>query len=528
MVSGSDSRIQHDGEPSLDSAYLTHFFEHSRETISHCTGSDGSAPLQPSFFPPNGYWTSAEKDAFFHGLVIHSRLRPDLIAAEIKTKSEVDVCVYLDLLAEAGARSTSAVDDTANFVVLPRKDFPAAVEVSDEWVALEERNTSAIIRAESEQADNERQQQRDEAIRLAKNRIRARKGQARTAANERDRDGEKRRKVEFAQWLETKTAEWELEDLLGVLDSTALLALDRIVREDELPYFSQSSSSSQQTKPDRPQAQSSHANASSSVKGIRIEQVQVSAAASSSSGSSESIIDPALLAISGPQQELRPAPIISPIPASAPFQPNTPPFQPAPLPNVDDPPTHSTTPPPTLDAFAARPAGDAEHVVEGDELAKLSPASRRRHLKKLYMRRKRAQATGSDVVETVYRLKPGRKGKFKATNLAGSSMTAAANIQSSVTGSSSQPQSIAGSSSFEGSMAKGDPPEASTQEELAGHSTEHNRVRSSVSGPTRPYKTSARMAEVGLDAKWLYNEGLALFHLNAFHKLMRYFAFHVP
>ncbi|KAG1811196.1 uncharacterized protein BJ212DRAFT_1375510 [Suillus subaureus] len=61
---------------------------------------------------------------------------------------------------------------------------------------------------------------------------------------------------------------------------------------------------------------------------------------------------------------------------------------------------------------------DEEDLDTGMDTGVLSPTSRRRHTKRLYMRRKRAQLRGEDVVPvTVARMKPGRKGKEKAAQV---------------------------------------------------------------------------------------------------------------
>lgn len=60
--------------------------------------SDEGKPFDP--FTATS-WTEVEKDAFFHAVAAHSRLRPDLIAASIKTKNMYDVCLYMRCLDDA-------------------------------------------------------------------------------------------------------------------------------------------------------------------------------------------------------------------------------------------------------------------------------------------------------------------------------------------------------------------------------------------------------------------------------------------
>ncbi|KAF8210294.1 hypothetical protein K438DRAFT_1809429 [Mycena galopus ATCC 62051] len=69
---------------------------HLTQFQAHLAGTT-SQSLPSSFVPPAGYWSSREKDAFFHALAVHSRLRPDLIADSLKSKSVLDVCAYLDV-----------------------------------------------------------------------------------------------------------------------------------------------------------------------------------------------------------------------------------------------------------------------------------------------------------------------------------------------------------------------------------------------------------------------------------------------
>src|SRR5258708_9479179 len=81
--------------------YLTeHLADHISATRHHLTGAPKppEPPYPPSFHPPTGYWTSAEKAPFFRALTVYSRLRPDLIAASIGTQSTADVAAYLSLL----------------------------------------------------------------------------------------------------------------------------------------------------------------------------------------------------------------------------------------------------------------------------------------------------------------------------------------------------------------------------------------------------------------------------------------------
>lgn len=530
MTSEDDSEVLPDeNDVSLDSAYATDFFEHVREFLGHCKGSDGRAPLLPSFLPPAGYWTSEEKDIFFHGLTIHSRLRPDLIAAEIKTKTVVDVCVYLDMLEEATSKLMTDIGDHVNArtqrsTVILRRELPAASEVSDEWIAVEEQKALAIIRAKPEMFERELQEERDEEIRLHRIRTRARKGEARTASNERDREGEKRRRKEFEQWLKDRTEEWEVEDVLRTLDAAALQALDRVLRDGEKSRGSETPSDSQQNATHGSQVQFADGGSSiSQEKGDSIEQL-TSHVTPVEAGTS--VIDPVLLAMSGFSQIQPPpptpvAPSVPPLITSTQFQPKTPPFLTKSLPDEGH---HSASTDNILHLHARIPSndGEAKTSTEADELASLSPASRRRHQKKLYMRRKRAQTTGAAIDETIQRLKPGRKGKSKPSGMNTPTETEGYSSQITGTTPSSRIQDLLPTSAINERSSQANSLDDPNHNQEPGPADPSGQSRNSrSSGATRTYKIGAQMTDVGIDADWLYDEGLALFHMNRLAKLMR-------
>ena len=81
------------------------------------------------------YWTADEKDAFFHALARHSALCTDLIAAEIESKTAVDMCAYAALL-----RGGAQAPETETGISM--QDQPAALEMSDRWIAFEEQQAA--------------------------------------------------------------------------------------------------------------------------------------------------------------------------------------------------------------------------------------------------------------------------------------------------------------------------------------------------------------------------------------------------
>ena len=120
----------------------------------------------------------------------------------------------------------------------------------------------------------------------------------------------------------------------------------------------------------------------------------------------------------------------------------------------------------------------------------LSPASRRRIYKRLYMRRKRGQATGtSDALlsetHAPQRIKPGRKSRPRKKR-----------------------------KTDEGSVViDGDDDEYDDDDD--------DDPRHNIGGKTRHYKIKGQFEAVDFDAKALQDNGLELFHLSALAKLMR-------
>lgn len=210
--------IEDDSDTPLDSIYAAQLSEHLDQVRAHLAGQDGPTP-SPSFNAPRAFWTSTEKNLFFHALSVHSRARPDLIAHEIKTKTTTDVCIYLNLLEDA----------TRNVGALRSEDRDAAIEVSDNWIATEEKYARALMRAEPAAEEEALQQQREEDMRIHRLAIRAPK----KSGQERDRDGEKARKAAFDLWLYDKQKDWETEDALRDFDAPMLTAVYRVLREAE-------------------------------------------------------------------------------------------------------------------------------------------------------------------------------------------------------------------------------------------------------------------------------------------------------
>ncbi|KII95509.1 hypothetical protein PLICRDRAFT_170153 [Plicaturopsis crispa FD-325 SS-3] len=341
--------------PTLDARYISHYQKHVSQFQRHLIGSDGP-DLPPFYLPPAGHWTPAEKNSFFHALSIHSRLRPDLIAECIKTKTVVDVCVYIDALESA----QNSGPPTRN-----KRALPAAMEVSEAWTEFEEGMAGALAEAEPTWEDSHVRRRRETLVKEGMHRVDW------SAGGKARREEGKRLRQEHA-------VQWAMEDILAGLDLPHLRVIDRLLRDGE------------QTgpQPDQDDAPQGHAQS----------------------------IDAGDPSVPPPTGAQIPSEIPNPSHATEGFMDATTFDNIMSNSQAHPPPTEfifSSTnigPPPSFTARTPSPAPDP--------LVGLSPASRIRYQKRQYMRRKKALLTGEPVCTQVGLIKPpGRKAKAKAKAL---------------------------------------------------------------------------------------------------------------
>jgi hypothetical protein len=385
--------------PKSNTTYLTsHLTTHIATTHHHLTGAPEppEPPYAPSFHPPTGYWTSAEKGLFFHALSTYSRLRPDLIAASIGTKSTADVAVYLALLHEGTKGANKGGGG-----VITREQHPAAYEVSHALVAFEDTQAAHICAAEPARAEETNRVARAKAARAMLNEMRPRRDE-RQVGQKRDREGERERRVTFERWRAERRGEWDKEDVLGRLDAARLMVMDRVLRLDE----------ERRGKEQQPQR----------------------------------------LSVAGPSSTTHRRQAAS----------------------------YATEPDISFPPTASHDSDDVGDDDSGTIQTDLSPASRRRIYKRLYMRRKRAEATGGIAQLDHVRLKPGRKASATSTK------------------------------SKQHEHEKGDDERNSKQQK-----------QQNMGGETLPYKVQRELEQLGISADYLRENGLGLFHLGALGRLMR-------
>ena len=236
----SDIELDAEPDPILVEYYTEHLYRHNSEVRFHLLGIAETAALEskPSYYAPNICWTTEEKDRFFHALSVHSRLRPDLIAEDIGTKSLAAVCAYIDMLEEGLAErkklGQATIDDAAStqdLYLVARDHFPPALEVSEKWEAFEEKLAEAVISKEPDMIAEGIQKARDEETRVKQFEIRAPRGAGRLADNTRDREGEKMRKKMLKEWRDERKKVWRQEDVLGAMNGPLMRAIDMLLRE---------------------------------------------------------------------------------------------------------------------------------------------------------------------------------------------------------------------------------------------------------------------------------------------------------
>lgn len=391
-------------EPDLDTAYFTRFRQHVQQTHLHLRGHDPLSPLAPFYTQnPTSHWTSAEKSAFFHGLSVYSRLRPDLIAEHVKTKNVIDVCAYMNML-EGGVRGQG--------IEVKRKEMEVAMEVSEEWIKWEEEKAAGLIVIEEERRTDVRIARENET------KEKKRELMPRRKIGEERNEEQERKRSEFKEWHNEQKDWWDRQDLLQSMGVAHLKVIDNILREEEEALKVAATSRQGTLEPTQ-----SFSNA------VDIE-----------------IIDPILRAETGPIAGT------------------------------------STT----VQVLESKPS-----------MQELSPASRRRTYKRLYMRRKRAEAKGnadalsSQAADVVERVKPGRKGRPRKRR-----------------------------KTDEGSVVGGDDDsdnEDDEEEEEEGEDLRHPHI----GGKTRHYKIKGKFEALRFDARALQEKGLGLFHLSALAKLMK-------
>lgn len=491
-----------DSSPELEAninIYLAQFRRHLAQVQAHLAGTE-SVALLPSFLPPTGYWTAEEKDVFFHALSIHSRFRPDLIAACIKTKTTLDVCTYINTLNNA----------LSQYYNLPpiRSNLECAMEVSDFWVQWEEEKANDLVAIELEWEEECFKLRREELTArtaLAETDMAAENGNLPCAESDRQRI-------------------WRQDSVLKRLDSHHLKVLDGLLRQTASGIADADTDAVQpedQVIPIFPVlAQPTARTFPSIISDDMIDSVLPHLS------ESNSIL---VLPLGGTDSfEATDRNMQQPEPSSLPVG-NAPLLQPTvTLPH----PSPRESPPSPRDKNTGR-----------TDAANLTPASRRRFQKRLYMRRKRAEQRGEDVISNLVKLRPGRKAKERKSPKQRPKFHKVKSKTPSPDDNEdcddpamdidilSQPIPV---TSFSAENDSQDPPQSGEhdaegpEEHADTDSSEDDsnnngyQPRYSKGGSTKPYKIKKDFTENGIDGDTLTEGNLGFFHLATLDRLMKY------
>ncbi|KZV77295.1 hypothetical protein PENSPDRAFT_181357 [Peniophora sp. CONT] len=467
----------------LPSAPHLKAFPLSREETRGIISAKEDGALGHTFFPPSTYWSPSEKAVFFRALASHSRLRPDLIAERIHTKTTAEVEAYISLL-------DSALDSTPDEDLLPRANFPLAHEAPEQLIEYEDSQAMACEYHEEEYSEamvwetrreEEREWRKENGIGAKSGR--PRKGTGReTAKEKRNRGVEATHRADIAEWRIERQPFWEAEDALRSMDIVELGALDRLIKRDE-----------RQGPLDDIEAED----------GVIVPDLLPGQRATSDPRGS-------VQAEAGPSNE-----------------------------NAEAGHSRLTTPAPTS---TTAPAADDE-----DDPANLSPVSRERLRKRLWMRRKRAAAKGEVANLSRKLFKPGRKanaakGAAKTKGKGKGKADAGANEEeidedeeeediATRVASKRKRKANASSSEEDGEQDDDDKEEDSEEDQEAGaalskkRTWQERRARGHLSGRTKPYKFEHDLRAVGLDGTGLRERGLGgLLNYGGLGKLSRIYA----
>lgn len=482
-------------------------------------------------------WTPAEQDAFFRAVSVHSRWRPDLIAACVPTRTEWEVWMYLEALEEGAAELAKRQEDKDVDVdegqdVEMEDDFDScshsgsdkdqdedvcepALEVSQGWIDAEEYMAAWIIDSEhlaSVESDgaadtgevDDRSRKRKRALHGSARKRRVQSQQ--TVSNEglpppvhrspspEPSSTSAREPSQDSSALDER----QRKALMGRLKVPHLLVLDSILREGEEAMKEKSSSRegsiAANTLTEHGDDGAAHVS-DPDVLSLSDRIIGPPETSNVPESSSNAVIDPVLLALTGDAdpvgrhagQATNENTATSCVPAHVPAQGSS-------LPNTSSQPTwlEAFSLPGTSNVFtfpqdnATFPDPDPTASAESD-LSLFSPRSRRRIQKRLYMRRKRLRENGEGTVATgIQKLKPGKKAKSEPS------------------------ATLVVSTPVPGSEAPSDS-EAEVPE---------NIPKKNKGGLTLPYKLKGRFAKLGVDAAYLSGQGMDLLNLGALGKLM--------
>ncbi|EAU91400.1 hypothetical protein CC1G_01889 [Coprinopsis cinerea okayama7 len=472
--------------------------------------------LQPSFIPPTGFWTAQEKDAFFQALNRYSRLRPDLIAASIKTKNVVDVCVYLDALEQAAAAQRNkdrlceqergkSVGGGRDYKV-GRLWMEGAMEMSSDWVEFEELQARLLTSIDEQQSENEDDEEQGLKERSDYNDRNSSASNDSNSDSSSDDDSDDEHDPSQLLTSDKVFTCIELEAMETMLREAEDASMELSVVPDEIKskfqVADEQGGSARSTSLSPPTTPSRHAATAKNV--------------ATSSTSAHLVVAAQGATISPPVVEAT----VASTSVSNHGHPGIQPPHPVAMQICEEGEKGN------VGEEEGRRRGEGEEKDDEDSEqdeedaipVDLSPKARRRLQKRLYMRRQRALKAGRSVDVTSVKLRPGRKRKPRrpATSKRRTDKREYSEPPSTVSRNSSVSPSE--SSPSEDDDEGMDDAEANSVPQDGEEYAHRNK-----GGLTAIYKAKQQLLDIGIDAPTIHGEGIGFFHLSVLSKLINIF-----
>ncbi|WVW79101.1 hypothetical protein I302_101065 [Kwoniella bestiolae CBS 10118] len=203
----------------------------------------------PTIVPPSdALWTPDEKSVFFASLRRHSKYRVDLIASEVRSKTEEEVDWYLDLL-DLGSEVIGQVDRRRHDEGLDKLRWdglrswrkglsPAARVVSDRWVDVEEALAEWTVR----DVEGREREEREAIIRKERRAKKKSMVDGITPLEEWKKDMEltpylRNKLIEGHPSYKNMTNQWEVDDYLREMDGEKLGVVNNLLKSDWSTWY---------------------------------------------------------------------------------------------------------------------------------------------------------------------------------------------------------------------------------------------------------------------------------------------------
>ena len=527
----------------LNQTYLDVFKNHVAKTREYLQGleEDEKLPLESSTID-GSLWTTEQKNFFFAALNRHGRFFVDAIAEEVPGKSVAEVQNYLFVLRDGAKSNPSA---------FTRDSFKTADESSKQLIKLENENARIISSMEPIWAAANAERDIRNKISIIRYELRKEYGQT---ERKRDKLGEIERNEYLVKLEEELLKDAKVNNFKNSLSAKELRACDSIIHDiDELRWkrLAARRRLPKLLKPKKvrfkPSSSSSHRSLQRVTTSPKASQTQAHTATSLNPGAESTPSSPLQNSMafvesqpierahstSGWDCAIDPILLMDSQKTIAPTQ------------------LRMTAVPTLAESIPSSPCSTQVDTEEESQFALeipegLSKEERRRFLKRMYMRRKRAETKGSQVSASIVKLKPGRKLGHKLKNRGAEDFLASSDADTGLLGledvdtpvdfvtynlnvkdSQEEPVLTEGESDWPGL-----PPEIATdvglgEQEVTTLSHDELREEDYVTYKSRRYRKYSvpelkkELKAHGLNGTKLKANGLSFFHLKNMGRLMK-------